>query len=331
MNKTFIIAEAGVNHNGKVSIAKKLVDKAKYAGADAIKFQTFIPDQLTTVNVKTAKYQSKKSISQQSLLKKLNLKFKDFIELKKYCKKKNIFFLSSAFDLKSLNFLLKLNLKFYKIPSGQINDLPYLHLLAKKNKKILLSTGMSNLNEITKCLKTLIKYGTNKANISLLHCNSAYPTPMDDVNLKVLNLFKKKFKTQIGLSDHSQGTLAPVLSIALGSKFIEKHFTLSKKMIGPDHKSSLDPKEFKIMVQNIRLAEKILGKEKKVVTKSEKQNIKFVRKSIVAKKVIEEGEKLSNSNITTKRPGHGVNPMKFFKVLGKKAKKKFSKDELIIL
>jgi len=331
MNKTFIIAEAGVNHNGKVSIAKRLIDNAKYAGADAIKFQTFIPDQLTTVNVKTAKYQSKKSISQQSLLKKLNLKFKDFIVLKKYCKKKNIFFLSSAFDLKSLNFLLKLNLKFYKIPSGQINDLPYLHLLAKKNKKILLSTGMSNLNEITKCLKTLIKYGTNKANISLLHCNSAYPTPMDDVNLKVLNLFKKKFKTQIGLSDHSQGTLAPVLSIALGSKFIEKHFTLSKKMIGPDHKSSLDPKEFKIMVQNIRLAEKILGKEKKVVTKSEKQNIKFVRKSIVAKKVIEEGEKLSNSNITTKRPGHGVNPMKFFKVLGKKAKKKFNKDELIIL
>ena len=331
MNKTFIIAEAGVNHNGKVSIAKRLIDNAKYAGADAIKFQTFIPDQLTTVNAKTAKYQSKKSISQQSLLKKLNLKFKDFIVLKKYCKKKNIFFLSSAFDLKSLNFLLKLNLKFYKIPSGQINDLPYLHLLAKKNKKILLSTGMSNLNEITKCLKTLIKYGTNKANISLLHCNSAYPTPMDDVNLKVLNLFKKKFKTQIGLSDHSQGTLAPVLSIALGSKFIEKHFTLSKKMIGPDHKSSLDPKEFKIMVQNIRLAEKILGKEKKVVTKSEKQNIKFVRKSIVAKKVIEEGEKLSNSNITTKRPGHGVNPMKFFKVLGKKAKKKFNKDELIIL
>lgn len=331
MNKTFIIAEAGVNHNGKVSIAKRLVDKAKYAGADAIKFQTFIPEQLTTVNVKTAKYQSKKSISQQSLLKKLNLKFNDFIELKKYCKKKNIFFLSSAFDLESLNFLLKLNLKFYKIPSGQINDLPYLYLLAKKNKKILLSTGMSNLNEITKCLKTLIKYGTNKANISLLHCNSAYPTPMDDINLKVLNLFKKKFKTQIGLSDHSLGTLAPVLSIALGAKFIEKHFTLSKKMIGPDHKSSLDPKEFKIMVQNIRFAEKILGKEEKIVTKSEKQNIKFVRKSIVAKKIIEEGEKLSNSNITTKRPGHGVNPMKFFKVLGKKATKKFNKDELIIL
>ena len=331
MNKTFIIAEAGVNHNGKFSIAKKLIDKAKYAGADAIKFQTFVPEQLTTINVKTAKYQSKKSISQQSLLRKLNLKFEDFIKLKKYCKKKNIFFLSSAFDLISLNFLLKLNLKFYKIPSGQINDLPYLHLLAKKNKKILLSTGMSNMNEITRCIKTLIRYGTKKSNISLLHCNSAYPTPMEDINLKTLNLFKKTFKSQIGLSDHSEGTLAPILSIALGSKFIEKHFTLSKKMIGPDHRSSLDPKEFKIMVQNIRLAEKTLGKEEKIVTKSEKQNIKFVRKSIVAKKVIEEGEKFSNSNITTKRPGHGINPMKFFKVLGKKAKKKFNKDELIIL
>lgn len=329
--KTIIIAEAGVNHNGKFSIAKKLIDKAKYAGADAIKFQTFVPEQLTTINVKTAKYQSKKSISQQSLLRKLNLKFEDFIKLKKYCKKKNIFFLSSAFDLISLNFLLKLNLKFYKIPSGQINDLPYLHLLAKKNKKILLSTGMSNMNEITRCIKTLIRYGTKKSNISLLHCNSAYPTPMEDINLKTLNLFKKTFKSQIGLSDHSEGTLAPILSIALGSKFIEKHFTLSKKMIGPDHRSSLDPKEFKIMVQNIRLAEKTLGKEEKIVTKSEKQNIKFVRKSIVAKKVIEEGEKFSNSNITTKRPGHGINPMKFFKVLGKKAKKKFNKDELIIL
>ena len=223
MNKTFIIAEAGVNHNGKVSIAKKLVDKAKYAGADAIKFQTFIPEQLTTVNVKTAKYQSKKSISQQSLLKKLTLKFKDFIELKKYCKKKNIFFLSSAFDLKSLNFLLKLNLKFYKIPSGQINDLPYLHLLAKKNKKILLSTGMSNLNEITKCLKTLIKYGTNKANISLLHCNSAYPTPMDDVNLKVLNLFKKKLKKQKELYEKKKETKQQLKIKDLGKNLIKKN------------------------------------------------------------------------------------------------------------
>ena len=329
MIKTFIIAEAGVNHNGKISLAKKLVDKAKISGADAIKFQAFLPEEITTKIVKTAKYQSKKSISQQKLLSTLSLDFEDFVKLKIYCKKKKIVFLCSAFDLESLNFLVKLNLKFYKIPSGQINDLPFLVKLAKANKKILLSTGMSKINEIKKCIDTLIKFGTKKKNICLLHCNSAYPTPAKDVRLKTISLLKKKFQLKVGLSDHSSGILSPIISIAYGSEFIEKHFTLNKHMIGPDHKASLDPKEFKDMVDGIRYAEKILGKEKKIVTKSEIININYVRKSIVSKKLIRKGEKFTIENITTKRPGTGISPMKYFKILGKVAKKKFEKDELI--
>ena len=329
MQKTFIIAEAGVNHNGKIYLAKKLIDKAKVSGADAIKFQTFLPEELTTKIVKTAKYQSKRSISQQKLLSTLSLKFKEFIKLKDYCKKKKIIFLSSAFDLKSLNFLIKLNLKFYKIASGQITDFPFLVALAKKNKKVLLSTGMSKISEIERCIKILIKFGTKKKNIILLHCNSAYPTPAEDVNLKTIGLLKKKFKLETGLSDHSSEILTPIISIAFGSKVIEKHFTLNKKMIGPDHKSSLNPKEFKTMVEGIRYAEKILGKEKKIVTESERTNIKYVRKSIVSKITIKKGEKFTVANITTKRPGTGISPMKYFKILGKVAKKKFEKDELI--
>jgi len=329
MKRTFVIAEAGVNHNGKISLAKKLIDKAKISGADAIKFQTFLPKELTTKLVKTAKYQAKRSMSQQKLLSKLSLNYKEFIKLRDYCKKKEIIFLSSAFDLISLNFLLKLNLKFYKIASGQITDLPFLVTLAKKNKKILLSTGMSKINEIEKCINILIKFGTKKNNIFLLHCNSAYPTPAEDVNLKTISFFKKKFKLETGLSDHSSGILAPIISIAFGSKFIEKHFTLNKKMIGPDHKSSLNPKEFKAMVEGIRYAEKILGKEKKIVTKSERKNIKYVRKSIVSKKLIKKGDKFTISNITTKRPGIGISPMNYFKLLGKVSKRKFKKDEFI--
>ena len=217
MQKTFIIAEAGVNHNGKIYLAKKLIDKAKVSGADAIKFQTFLPEELTTKIVKTAKYQSKRSISQQKLLSTLSLKFKEFIKLKDYCKKKKIIFLSSAFDLKSLNFLIKLNLKFYKIASGQITDFPFLVALAKKNKKVLLSTGMSKISEIERCIKILIKFGTKKKNIILLHCNSAYPTPAEDVNLKTIGLLKKKFKLETGLSDHSSEILT-VISIAFDQK-----------------------------------------------------------------------------------------------------------------
>ncbi len=329
MKKTFIIAEAGVNHNGKISLAKKLIDKAKISGADAIKFQTFLPEELTTKMVKTAKYQAKSGITQQKLLSNLSLNFKEFVKLKNYCKKKKIIFLSSGFDLDSLKFLIKLNLKFYKIASGQITDLPFLVTLAKENKKVLLSTGMSKIDEIEKCIKILIKYGTKKSNIFLLHCNSAYPTPAEDVNLKTIGLFKKKFKLETGLSDHSSGILSPIISIAFGSKFIEKHFTLNKQMQGPDHKASLNPEEFKAMVEGIRYAEKILGKEKKIITKSESKNINYVRKSIVSKKLIKKGEKFTISNITTKRPGIGISPMKYFKILGKFAKKNFKKDELI--
>ena len=283
-NKTVIIAEAGVNHNGKISLAMKLIREAKKTGADAIKFQTFIPDQISSKIAKTAAYQSKKQYSQYALLKKLSLNFKEKILLKNYCKKKKIIFLSSAFDLKSLKFLLRLNLKFYKIPSGQINDLPYLRLLAKKNKKILLSSGMSTSNEIKNAINVLVSNGTVKKNITLLHCNSAYPTPPQDVNLKSLPYLQKKFKVNVGLSDHSEDLIASVLSVPLGAKFIEKHFTLKKNMPGPDHKSSLEPKDFKKLVEYIRLAEKMMGHKKKIISKSEKVNINYVRKSIVASK-----------------------------------------------
>ena len=331
MKKIFIIAEAGVNHNGKVSLAKKLISEAKKTGADAIKFQTFIPDQISSKIAKTAVYQSKKQYSQYKLLKKLSLNFKEKILLKNYCKKKKIIFLSSAFDLKSLKFLLKLNLKFYKIPSGQINDLPYLRLLAKKNKKILLSTGMSTSNEIKDAIDILVSNGTNKKNITLLHCNSAYPTPPNDVNLKSLPYLQKKFQVNVGLSDHSEDLIASVLSVPLGAKFIEKHFTLKKHMTGPDHKSSLEPKDFKKLVEYIRLAEKMMGHEKKVVSKSEKVNLNYVRKSIVASKDIKKGEVFNSNNITTKRPGYGISPMKLDIILGKVSKKNFSKDQLIKL
>ncbi len=329
MKKVFVIAEAGVNHNGKIKIAKKLINCAKECGADAVKFQTFIADQLSNRKVLTADYQSKKKIKQLDLLKKLSLSFKQFIILKKYCKKKKIYFLSSAFDIQSLKFLLNLNLKYYKIPSGQINDLPYLKLLAKKNKKIILSTGMSNINEIIQTIQILKNGGTKKNNITLLHCTSAYPTPNSETNLKTINYLNKKFKINIGFSDHTIGINASIASVAMGAKIIEKHFTLSKKMRGPDHKASLEPNELKDMIESIRNTEKMLGKETKIITSSEKKNVKYVRKSIVAKKEIKKGEIFTLQNLTTKRPGTGISPMNFFKLIGKKSKKNYFKDDLI--
>ena len=329
MKKIFVIAEVGVNHNGKLSLAKRLVDCAKKVGADAVKFQTYIAEHLTTDKTLTAEYQSKKKMSQLKLLKKLSLTFQENIILKKYAESKKIIFLSSAFDLESLNFLIKLNIKYYKIPSGQINDLPYLKMLGKYNKKILLSTGMSSLKEIKNAINVLKKNGTKKKNITLLHCNSAYPTPYADVNLNTIPFLKKKINIQVGFSDHSKGIIAPVIAVSHGARIIEKHLTLNKLMKGPDHRSSLNPKEFSLMIKNMHIAETIMGLLQKKITISEKKNIKFVRKSIIAKKKIAAGEKFTIRNITTKRPGTGISPMNYYKLIGKKTKKNYAPNQSI--
>ena len=329
MKNTFIIAEAGVNHNGKIHIAKKLIDAAKNCGVDAIKFQTYIARNLSSRKALTAQYQSKNKIKQLNLLKKLSLTFDENLILKKYCKKKKIYFLSSAFDIDSLKFLLNLNLKYYKVPSGQIDDLPYLKLLAKKNKKVIISTGMANVKEISKVIEIFKINGTKNKNLSLLHCTSAYPTPEKETNLKTILYLKKKYKIKVGFSDHTIGIDASVASVAMGAEIIEKHFTLNNKMKGPDHKASLEPNELKKMVEKIRVIEKMLGREKKIITPNEKKNIQYVRKSIVAKKNIKKGEKFTIENITTKRPAKGVSPMNFYNLIGKKSKKNFFEDDLI--
>lgn len=332
--KTFIIAEVGVNHNGSLKKALKYIDIAASCGADAVKFQTFDVNLLVTRHAKKADYQINKldkNETQFQMLKKLNFTDKMHKACIKKAKVKKIIFLSSAFDINSLKYLKKLKLKFFKVPSGEINNIPYLETLGKFNKKIILSTGMSNISEIKLAISTLVKNGTNRDKISLLQCTSAYPAPPEEINLRTILTLKKKFKLNVGLSDHSLGINASSAAVSLGAKIIEKHLTLNKNLKGPDHKASLDPKEFKTMVSNIRTVEKMLGSFKKKITKSEKKNIKIVRKSIVALKDITKNEIFSKLNITCKRPGTGIKPAHFNKILGKKSKKNFKKDELIRL
>jgi len=333
--KAFIIAEAGVNHDGSLKKALKLINVAASVGADAVKFQTFKAEALATKNAPKANYQIKNSFkkkeTQYEMLKKLEFSDKMHKACIKRCKKKKILFISSAFDIKNLLYLKKLNIKIFKVPSGEINNIPYLETLGKFNKKIILSTGMSNIREIKLAINTLIKNGTNRSKISLLQCTSAYPAPPEEINLRTILTLKKKFKLIVGLSDHSAGVSAPPAAVSLGAKIIEKHITLNKNLKGPDHKASLDPKEFRTMVNNIRIVEKMLGSFLKKITKSEKKNIKIVRKSIVALKDISKNERFSELNITCKRPGTGIKPVYFKKILGKKSKKNFKKDELIRL
>lgn len=328
--KTLIIAEAGVNHNGKINIAKKMIDAAKKCGADYIKFQTFNPDLITTTESELAPYQKKIKLGvskQKKMLQKLCLSKKNFIKLFYYCKKKKIKFLSSPFDIESIQFLKeKIKMDYYKIPSGEITNYPYLKFLGKLNKKILLSTGMAKLDEINFAIKTLVKYGTKKNNITVLHCVSDYPTKIKNVNLNFINTLKKISKN-IGFSDHTLGYEAAVVSVALGAKVIEKHFTLNKKMKGPDHAMSLNVNELKEFIKKIKIVEIILGKNKKRLTSGEKELKKFARKSIVAKKSIKKGEKFSENNLTTKRPGNGKSPIKWNFILGKRATKNYSQDE----
>jgi len=330
--KVKIILEAGINHNGSLNLAKKMVDVAAKSGADFIKFQTFKTDFLVTKNAKRARYSVKnfkKKLTQYQMLKKFELSEKDHHILIKYCKKKNINFLSSPFSIESFNFLNKLKVDTIKIPSGEITNLPFLRHIGKHKKKIVISTGMSYLNEVNEALKILVKSGTAKKNITVLHCNTEYPSPFKDINLKAMLTIKKKLKVKIGYSDHSLGTIVPIAATALGASIIEKHFTLNKKLSGPDHKASLSPSEVYEMVNEIRATEKILGSNIKKPTSSEKKNKIPARKSIVAKNFIKKGDKFTEDNLTTKRPGNGISPMNWNRIIGKKSKKNYKKDDLI--
>lgn len=332
MNKIKIIAEIGPNHNGKLSLAKKLILSAQKAGADYVKFQTFLTEDVITEKVKKANYQIRNSGTNETqfqMLEKLQLSFSDFHKIHNFCKKIKIKFLTTAFDLKSLQFVKPFNMDYYKIPSGEITNAILLKKIGSFNKKTILSTGMSTLIEVGNAVKLLIKSGLSRKKLTILHCNSDYPTNLNDVNMNVLKTLSKYFKVDVGYSDHTMSINVPVVAAALGATIIEKHFTLDRNMSGPDHKMSLEPNEFEKMVLNIRDAELILGKSKKEPTKSELKNIKFVRRSIVAQKNIKKGEKFTIKNISVKRPGTGINPMKFFENLNKRSKKNYLKDELI--
>jgi N,N'-diacetyllegionaminate synthase len=331
-NKTFIIAEAGVNHNGNIEIAKKMIEVAKECGADAIKFQTFKAEKVISKYAPKAEYQKQttgETDSQLEMVKKLELSFDDFVALKEYCDELNIMFLSTPFDFESIDFLNDLGLEIFKIPSGEITNLPYLEKIGKLGKKVILSTGMADLGEIEDALDILISCGTKKENITVLHCNTEYPTPYEDVNLLAMLTIKEAFKVKVGYSDHTLGIEIPIAAVALGASVIEKHFTLDKNMEGPDHKASLEPHELKAMIDAIVNIEKALGNGMKKPSKSELKNKDIVRKSIVAKREIKKGEIFTEDNITVKRPGTGISPMRWYEVLGKVAPKDYKEDELI--
>ncbi|EOC4999046.1 N-acetylneuraminate synthase [Campylobacter upsaliensis] len=330
MKKVLIIAEAGVNHNGDINLAKKLIEQAAKAGADVVKFQTFKANSCVSVSAKKAKYQletTAKEESQLEMIQKLELSYESHFELMKHCKKHGIAFLSTPFDLESVEFLRGLDLPYFKIPSGEITNLPYLKAVAKCKKRVLLSTGMANLGEIEAALTILRKNGTK--NITLLHCNTEYPTPFEDVNLNALKTLKEAFKLEVGYSDHTEGIVASLGAVALGAVVIEKHFTLDKTMEGPDHRASLEFEELKALCKGIRELEKALGSGIKKASKSEAKNKIIARKSLVAKREIQKGEKFSIENLTTKRPGSGISAMRYEEYLGKRALKTYKKDELI--
>lgn len=326
----YIIAEAGVNHNGSLDLAKKMVDKAKESGADCIKFQTFVSGNLVSKNTNRADYQRKQANideTQLEMLRKLELSFEDFIGLKKYCKDKGISFVSTAFDLESVDFLNQLDMPFWKIPSGEITNLPYLIKIANTHKPIIMSTGMSTLEEIEDAMKVLYDNGAN--NITILHCTTEYPAPYNEVNLKSIGTLREKFSLNVGYSDHTKGIEIPIAAAAMGATVIEKHFTLDRNMEGPDHKASLEPDELKSMVTAIRNVECAIGNGIKKPSESEMKNITIVRKSIIAKTDIKKGDIFTEDNITVKRPGNGISPMKWFEILGQESIRDFIEDELI--
>jgi N-acetylneuraminate synthase len=329
-----IIAEAGVNHNGSMENAFRLIDAATEAGVDYIKFQTFKADKLVSGSAKKADYQihntKNAAETQFQMLKKLELSLEQHEQLIAYCKKKNVRFFSTAFDLDSLEYLHTIGLEIVKIPSGEITNLPYLRKAATLFRKVIISTGMATIAEIKDAVEVFTKAGINKDNITILHCNTEYPTPMKDVNLRAMLHIQKVFGTKVGYSDHTLGIEVPIAAVALGASVIEKHFTLDKNMEGPDHKASLEPAELMAMVSAIRNIEKALsGSGVKEVSPSEQKNIAIARKSIVAIKNIHKGEILTEENIGVKRPGTGISPMKWDEVIGKMSQRDFEEDELI--
>lgn len=334
MNHTLIIAEAGVNHNGSLDIAKQLVDKAAEAGVDYVKFQTFKSEKLVTKSARQADYQQKnlggnEGDSQLDMLKKLELSVEDHYILLNYCKQKGIKFLSTAFDIESIDFLHSLHIGLWKIPSGEITNYPYLKKIAQYGEPVILSTGMSEMEDIAAAMNVLLKYGLQRSQITILHCNTEYPTPYADVNLKAMCQIEDEFHVSIGYSDHTKGIEVPIAAVALGAQVIEKHFTLDRNMEGPDHKASLEPDELKAMVSAIRHIEQAIGAGEKTASASEKKNISIVRKSIVAACDIKAGDIFTEENLTVKRPGNGISPMRWENVLGQKAKRNFAEDELI--
>ncbi len=335
MKRVIIIAEAGVNHNGSIELAKELVLKAAEAGADYVKFQTFKSEKCIAINARKADYQIKNTNavaeSQLEMVKKLELSADEHRELVSLCDKTGIRFFSTAFDLDSVDFLASLNIGLWKIPSGEITNYPYLKKIASYHQPVILSTGMSTMEDIEACLKVLTDNGLTKDQVTILHCNTEYPTPFEDVNLRAMQTIKECFGTQVGYSDHTRGIEVPIAAVALGATVIEKHFTLDRNMPGPDHKASLEPDELKAMVSAIRNIEKALGSAEKKISDSERKNIAIARKSIVAATNIKKGEVLTEENITVKRPGTGISPMRWEEVLGTTAVRDFQEDELIVL
>jgi N,N'-diacetyllegionaminate synthase len=333
MNKVFIIAEAGVNHNGSLELAKQLIDVAVDSGAYAVKFQTFKAEKLASKNSQKAEYQKENmndcDDSQFNMLKKLELDVDTHHILIEYCNSKNIMFLSTPFDHDSIDLLSSLGLEIFKIPSGEITNLPYLRHIGSLNKKVVLSTGMADIGEIEDALDILIGAGTKKDNITVLHANTMYPTPMEDVNLKAMVTIGNTFDVAFGYSDHTLGIEVDIAAVAMGAVCIEKHFTLDNTMDGPDHKASLEPQELKSMVKAIRNIELALGSSVKKPSKSETPNIAVARKSIVANAYIKKGDILTDENITIKRPGNGINPMRWDDIIGSVAFKNYSEDDLI--
>lgn len=336
MQHVLIIAEAGVNHNGSLDIAKLLVDKAVEAGVDIIKFQTFKAERLVSKSAKQAEYQ-KKNIgsnaddSQYNMLKKLELSEHDHQELMAYCKERGIRFFSTAFDLESIDYLHSLNLGLWKIPSGEITNYPYLKKISQYHEPVILSTGMCEMDDVRAAMNVLINNGVQRDQITILHCNTEYPTPYEDVNLRAMLELQKEFQCRVGYSDHTKGIVVPIAAVAMGASVIEKHFTLNRNMEGPDHRASLEPDELIDMVNAIRNIEQALGSGKKVVSNSERKNIAIARKSIVAACPIKKGEVLTEQNLTVKRPGTGISPMHWEEVVGTKAIKDFKEEELIVL
>lgn len=331
---TIIIAEAGVNHNGELTLAKKLVDLAHDAGADYIKFQSFSAHRLVTKDAQLAEYQKqyRNNISQYEMLKSLEFTKNNLIEIVKYCENKKIGFLSTGFDIQSVAELENLNMDYIKIPSGEINNLPYIRYIGSlKNTRIILSTGMSDSDEIGQAINILISSGADRSQITVLHCTSEYPAPFEDINLNALATIKEAHKVEVGYSDHSNGIEVAIAAVAKGATIIEKHFTLDRNMEGPDHKASLEPKELSLMIQSIRNIEKALGDGEKRLMDSEIKNVAIVRKSIVAARQIHKGEVFTENNLNTKRPGNGISPMMWDDVIGEYAKRDFELDEMIEL